>query len=195
MLEQSFRDIYQKILVAPVLPLLPQSVTPQYITALSAVLGFAFIPAILLNQPLWAIIFLVLSGYCDTLDGSLARARNQSSAKGAVLDIMADRFVECSVLLGLFLCDPENNGLWIFLMLCTSLLCITSFLVVGVFEKNNSVKSFHYSPGLIERAEAFIFFALMVVFPAYLVSLAIIYTILVLYTAAKRIIEFYTFNN
>ena len=191
MLEQKARKYYQSVLVEPILTIIPQSISPLHITLLSAVIGLAFIPALLFNQSLIAIIILLLSGYLDTVDGSLARARKQCSNFGSVMDIMADRIVECAVILAFFLRAPAVDGPWVIAMLISSLLCITSFLVVGIFEQNESHKSFHYSPGLIERAEAFIFFILMTLFPNSFVFFAALYSVLVFYTAYTRIKEFY----
>lgn len=61
---------------------------------------------------------------------------------------------------------PQERGLWCMLTLGSMLLCITSFLVVGIFTENQSQKSFHYSPGLMKRAEAFSFFIAMMIWPA-----------------------------
>lgn len=71
---------------------------------------------------------------------------------------MVDRVVEFVVVLALWFVAPQQRGLWCLLMLGSMLLCITSFLVVGIFSENQSQKSFHYSSGLMERAEAFSFF-------------------------------------
>ena len=69
------------------------------------------------------------------------------------------------------------------MILLANLLCITSFLVVGIFVEQNSNKSFFYHEGLMERAEAFIFFILMMLIPQWFAFLAVVYTILVLLTA------------
>lgn len=124
------------------------------------------------------------------LDGSLARHQNKTSPIGAALDITADRLVEFAIILGLFLIDPHKRGLLCLLMLGSVLLCITTFLVVGIFSENQSEKGFHYSPGLMERTEAFAFFALMMLFPIYFTPLAAIFSALTFFTAGKRLYEF-----
>ena len=77
-------------------------------------------------------------------------------------------------------------------MLGSILLCVTSFLVVGIFSENSSKKGFYYSPGLIERLEAFIFFICMLVLPMYFEALSIIFTILVVMTTVIRVMQFRT---
>jgi hypothetical protein len=82
------------------------------------------------------------------------------------------------------------DGIFSLLMLGSILICVTSFLVVGIFLENTSQKSFYYSPGLIERAEAFLFFVLMILFSKAFSILAVIFSILVFLTAALRLYQF-----
>ncbi|MDT4913731.1 MAG: hypothetical protein QOC66_2859 [Pseudonocardiales bacterium] len=51
----------------------------------------------------WALLVLALSGFTDWLDGVLARALNQMSAFGALLDPLADRLYILASLFGLVL--------------------------------------------------------------------------------------------
>jgi phosphatidylglycerophosphate synthase len=190
MMEHYLRPSYQQVLVNPVANRLRGRVTPNQITVLSGVFGVLVLPALVFNQVFLAIGLLLLSGYCDTLDGTLARAGQEISHWGSALDIMIDRLVELGVVLALWAVAPEVRGLWCLLMLGSMLLCITSFLVVGIFTANDSSKSFHYSPGLMERAEAFLFFIAMMLWPSMFVWLALLFTLLVLATAVSRLLEF-----
>lgn len=72
-------------------------------------------------------------------------------------------------------------------MLSSVLICVTSFLVAAVLEKTTGNKAFYYSPGLMERAEAFIFFIFMMLLPFTFSVLSIVFVVLVLYTAIVRI--------
>lgn len=181
MLEQKFRHYYQQVFINPVLRL-GCNFSPSVITLLSGVVGLLIIPAVYFHHPWLAVLLLALSGYLDTLDGSVARACNRTSQLGGALDIVIDRIVESSVIFALFLVD-QNRGIAVFLMLFANLICITSFLVVGIFVEQNSNKSFFYHEGLIERAEAFIFYALMILVPGYFNYLAYSYIVLVLLSA------------
>jgi cardiolipin synthase len=53
----------------------------------------------------WALVVLALSGFTDWLDGVLARALDQMSALGALLDPLADRLYILATLLGLVVRD------------------------------------------------------------------------------------------
>ncbi|MFZ9035847.1 MAG: CDP-alcohol phosphatidyltransferase family protein [Francisellaceae bacterium] len=190
MLEKLARHYYQIALVDPLVKLIGHSVSSISVTLLAGLFGVFFIPFLLTGHIIWAVACLLFSGYLDTLDGSLARYQNNSTPLGSVLDIMTDRVVEFCVIFAFYLVDPVQHGLAVILMLGSILLCITSFLVVGVFTPNDSDKSFHYSPGLIERAEAFAFFIAMTLVPTYFELLAFIFSGLVMLTAIIRLLQF-----
>ena len=190
MLEEWIRNPYQRLLVDPVVKVISPKITPIKLTMTAALLGTLFIPAAIMGFSFSAILLLLLSGYCDTIDGSLARYRNDSSDLGAVLDIMSDRWVEACVIVGLYCTDPGARALPCLFMLASILLCVTSFLVVGIFTENDSHKGFHYSCGLVERAEAFIFFIAMIVLPSFFNEFALIFSGLVLLTAIIRLAQF-----
>ncbi len=67
--------------------------------------------AISQKQPLWlllATILLLASGFCDTLDGVLARTYQKASVFGGFLDSILDRYADAAVYVGVMvggLCD------------------------------------------------------------------------------------------
>lgn len=191
MIETYLKNHYQKCLVNPLLYRLGNRITPNQITLISGLLGILVLPVLFIGQAGFATLLLLFSGYCDTLDGTLARYTNRSTPWGSALDIMTDRLVEWVVVFALFLVAPDERGGWCMLMLGSMLLCITSFLVVGIFSVNQSQKSFHYSPGIMERAEAIFFFILMILLPDSFAFLAGLFSILVLCTAIIRLVQFY----
>jgi len=192
MIDSYYRSPYQKHFLEPLIKRgLFNALTPTRVTVL-ALLSGALIPLFLItHQTLFAFLCLLVSGFFDTLDGSLARHQNQTSPQGAILDITSDRIVEFSIILGLYLFAPESRALSCLWMLGSVFLCITTFLVVGILEENTSDKSFHYSPGIIERGEAFIFFSLMILFPSFFTPIAILFTLLVFLTSFLRIRKFF----
>lgn len=192
MLDSQARNFYQKICVEPMLRFLgKRRVSSAQLTLAACLFGIAVCPLLAFKMNALAAIALLVSGYLDTLDGSLARHKKAASPLGAVFDITSDRLVEFSVIFGLFLLDPSARALPALLMLGSVLLCITTFLVVGIFSQNSSEKSFHYSPGLIERTEAFILWLLMIFLPGYFSQLAYTFTALVFLTAVLHLRQFY----
>ena len=76
------------------------------------------------GQPLWillATILLLASGFCDALDGIIARIYQQTSTFGGFLDSLMDRYADAAVYAGVIiggLCNP----LWGLAALAGSLL-------------------------------------------------------------------------
>lgn len=164
--------------------------TPNHLTAISLVLGVMAPVALTLQWPLVACALLWASGLADVLDGSLARLTQAHSDWGAFFDNVSDRIVEFAVLFGLLLVDPAGRSVLCFAMAASVALCVTTFLLVGLFSQNNTEKSFYYSPGLIERAEAFVFFSAMILMERHFEWLALLFIILTLYTALDRFMCF-----
>lgn len=191
MIDSYLRPPYQSRIVEPLMRLRwLQIFSPNFITFLALCSGLSIAFFLYSHSIYQAFFALLLSGLLDTIDGSLARMKNTASPAGAFFDLFSDRFVEFAIVLGLFLYEPEARALYCILMLGSILLCVTSFLIVGIFSMNSSAKSFHYSPGIIERAEAFIFFSCMILLPDQFVPLAVIFTVLVFITGIIRLQEF-----
>lgn len=185
MIETYLRPSYQYYFVNRVAK--KTNFSPLKITLFACLTGILVMPALILNLPKIAVTLLLISGFLDTLDGTVARIQDQASMVGSILDIVADRIVECFVMLGLFFIDPPARAFAVLVMLSSCYLCVTSFLVVGIFSPNQSEKGFHHSPGLIERAEAFIFFIAMMLWPEHFFLLAYTFAGLVLLTSYLHI--------
>src|ERR1043166_5807091 len=194
MIESILRPTYQLYVVDPILRW-ARHYSPMTITYAACITGVMAAVMLVLRFPLIATLLLLISGFLDTLDGTVARAENKTSNLGSVLDIVSDRVVEFAMIFALFALDPLHRGGLTLAMLGSCYLCITSFLVVGIFTPNESHKGFHYSPGLIERAEAFLFFILMIWSPNYFSWFAYLFTSLVLLTSFLRIKQFMNLGN
>jgi archaetidylinositol phosphate synthase len=192
MIESYVRPSYQRYFMDPLAKLLLRMpfITPNRVTTLSVIFGVIAAVLFAFQLKYSAVILLLLSGMCDTLDGTLARISSRSTDIGSAWDIVADRIVEFCVIFSFYFYAPSHDALAVLMMLGSSYLCITTFLVVGIFAENHSQKGFHYSAGLMERPEAFIFFIVMMLFPVAIPILGWIYAVLVFYTAAIRMLEF-----
>ena len=188
MIEQTIRPLSQRLFFSPVATLLAPHISANQVTLLSCILGVCVIPAYFYFGAWCGTLALLLSGIADVLDGSIARKRNESSESGGVYDIMSDRAVESAAMMALYVTIPES-GLLCLLMLSSVLLCICSFLLSAIHTPKDGEKSFHYSAGLMERAEAFIFFIIMMWMPEWFAALAILFIALVLWTTYVRMKE------
>jgi len=138
--------------------------TPNQISALGVVLGAASGVAYWLTGQtvassdghtpylFSAVILLLASGFCDALDGALARLYEKTSPLGGFLDSLLDRYVDASAFCGLILgglCDP----FWGLLALLGSLL--TSYARA----RSEAADVPMETVGVIERAERLLILA------------------------------------
>jgi len=189
MIEQKIRPFFQKYFVDNVANKLDERISPNSITLLSLFLGLLSAMTLFIDVSA-SVVLLLLSGYLDILDGSIARVAGKSSDFGTMLDILSDRFVECFIIIAIFIRQPELAIAGLFMMMSV-IVCISSFLLVGIFSQKESHKSFYYSAGLMERAETFVFFVIMMIYPDTVLLLSVVFIILVLWTTLYRAYEFY----
>ena len=194
MLDKFLRSDLESKLIAPMLrPKFWSKVKPAQLTLLSCAFGIIAAPYLVMGHRFLPFILLFLSLFFDLLDGNLARRNNQASNIGAVLDIFCDRVVE-----GLFLVAIALTGrchaIYPMLALTSILLCVTAFLCVGIYTANHTQKGFYYSPGLVERPEAFIAFGLMLIFPGFTAGICSILASCVTLSALLHLKNFATYE-
>jgi archaetidylinositol phosphate synthase len=89
--------------------------TPNKISIIGFILAFAsaITYALTPNQPPWllilATIFLLASGFCDTIDGIVARTFQQATVFGGFFDSILDRYADAAIYAGIIisgLCNP-----------------------------------------------------------------------------------------
>ena len=98
------------------------------------------------------------SGACDFLDGRLARITGKSSASGAALDSILDRYSEAAMLIGLAWYYRES---WVLLPVLAFL--AGSFLVPYVRARGEGL-GLHLKVGLMQRPERVVVLGVAVVF-------------------------------
>jgi archaetidylinositol phosphate synthase len=125
--------------------------TPNIMTAIG--LAFAFLSASAYAEwqfhpvvPWLAFILLLLSGFCDALDGVVARIYGESTVFGGFLDSLLDRYADAAVFVGMIIAG-----------LCyywAGLLAIVGSLLVSYSRARAEAAGFKMeSVGLAERAE------------------------------------------
>jgi archaetidylinositol phosphate synthase len=131
--------------------------TPNKISAIGIVLAFLSATAYAAWQTnklylLLATVLLLISGFCDALDGILARLYHKTTAFGGFLDSLLDRYADAVVYAGIItsdLCD----ALWGLTAL------IGSLLVSYTRARAEATDIKMESVGLAERAERIIILA------------------------------------
>ncbi|MBQ8159460.1 MAG: CDP-alcohol phosphatidyltransferase family protein [Clostridia bacterium] len=162
--------------------------SPTQVTLLACAVGVLGAVTVVLHFPVGVSVALLwLSGYLDTVDGSLARRTHRTSAIGTLLDIFLDRVVELSYILALVLREPD--AAFSSMLLCMSIvLSMTVFLTAGNLLKNTGVKTFRYQTGLMERTDGFILTTVMLLIKGYVKYTAAVYAALILFTALQRLV-------
>lgn len=155
------------------------------LTAIGMLVGIAAALLVLTEHTVAGFAVLWLSGLIDAADGTLARMTKPSQL-GAILDITFDRVVEIAVILALAYNHPDARFL---LVLLAGIIAIAMslFLSIGAAVANQSVKSFHYAPGLGERTEAFICLSLMILDSERLALWTWVFIGVIAFTMAQRL--------
>jgi cardiolipin synthase len=88
---------------------IPTLMTWSRIAAIPLIIGVYYLDSLTIEtQNLIATLMFVVFAWTDWLDGYLARKLNQTSAFGAFLDPVADKFLVCAALLMLVQMDRVN---------------------------------------------------------------------------------------
>ena len=128
--------------------------TPNMITGTGMLLAFlsAFAYAEWQSRTfflLLAFVLLLLSGFCDVLDGIVARLYGQATVFGGFLDSMLDRYADAAVYIGIIV-GGLCNGLW-------GLIAVVGSLLVSYSRARAEAAGIKMeSVGLAERAERMI---------------------------------------
>lgn len=161
------------------------AISPNSITIaafITGVLSGIFVSA---DFRISALFFLITSGLLDVLDGTVARLTGTSHPAGAYIDLISDRMVEAAFIIGLSIRYPQYAFAYI-LFLASVLLHFATFVSAGALFKNEGHKSMHHDHSVIERAEAFIVFALLLLFPAYIFELLTLFSGAIIVDAIGR---------
>ncbi len=166
--------------------------TPNHVSALGIVFAvfsaLAYVYAhshqlILITAP----IFLLISGFCDALDGAIARIHGETTTFGKFLDSMLDRYADAIIFCGIIfggLCDP----FWGFIAL------ISSLMVSYARARSEALGVGMEAVGIAERAERLIILAaasfLSVVWPEALNWATIVLALLTSLTVFQRVVYF-----
>jgi len=158
---------------------------------LLAIVGFYFA---YLQQPLLSLPFFILSGAADAIDGAVARARKEVSARGAYIDGVIDRLVEFLFVLSFIFYSlpaiiiPTALSLVLILFFGS---CMTGFATAYAdHRKVADAKKLARQPGILPRAERlillFIALALVPFAPLYSSVLLLLGAGLAIITFAQR---------
>ncbi len=136
-------------------------VTANGATIAAAIIGVVAGVAFAVDRVGPGILLLAVSAALDALDGTLAREFGGASTPlGGVMDLCFDRVVEAAVIIGIVWRHRELD-FYALLLVASWYVNITVFLAVGAAMERRGPKLIDYPPGIVERTEALIFFAVL----------------------------------
>ena len=185
MLDTKARKYIQPILDSFARVCLRIGVSANTLTVAGMLIGVLAALLVVNDHAVAGVIVLWFSGLIDAADGTLARL-TRPSAIGAILDITFDRVVEVAMIVALACLYPDAR-LSLVILAGIIAIAMSLFLSIGAAVANQSIKSFHYAPGLGERTEAFICLSLMVLDHARLGLWTWLFIGVIVFTMAQRL--------
>ncbi len=176
--------------------------TANQITLTGFLLGCLAFPALILEEYLWALLFISLNRIFDGLDGALARKQGISDA-GGFLDISLDFLFYSLIPFGFVLANPEQNAIAGAFLIFSFIGTGTSFLAFAVMAGKRGIenpvyknKSLYYMSGLTEGTETISCFVLFCLLPNHFYTIAYIFGAACWFTTFTRIYSgFQTLND
>ena len=90
-------------------------------------------------------LFIIISGFCDVIDGAIARSQNRRTQFGGFLDSVCDRFADAAIIIGIIysgFVDPVLGAL-----------AIHASLTVSYVRSRAESEGLQCTVGIAERAE------------------------------------------
>ena len=137
-------------------------VSANLATAGGVASGVAAGLAFALGDVVAGLALLAISAGLDALDGTIAREFGSPTMFGGVADLVCDRIVETAVIVGIVWRHPDLD-FYALLLVASWYVNITVFLAVGAAIERRGPKIIDYPPGILERTEALIFFAILAI--------------------------------
>ena len=172
-------------------------ISPNQMTFIGFSFGVLMCLFIIIDQYLFATIFLFLNRLSDGLDGTMARLQTPTPL-GGYLDIVLDFLIYGGFVLSFGITEQNNTLLSMVLLFCyigtgSTFLAKAAILPSLTNQNLNEEipKSFHYAVVLVEGTDTIVFMVLCLLFPNFFIYFSFIFIILCLITIVFRIIVCY----
>jgi CDP-diacylglycerol--glycerol-3-phosphate 3-phosphatidyltransferase len=162
-------------------------ITADAITASGLVFAVAAAVAIGAGALNLGLLFLVLTGIPDLIDGAVAKAWGQASNRGAFFDSVSDRVTDALLFGGVAWYLVVSDGrAWAVIL---PVACYATASWVSYIRAKADALGYDARGGLVERAERFILLALGLLFPVLLLPILAVIVVLNLVTAGQRFVK------
>ncbi|MDE1265196.1 CDP-alcohol phosphatidyltransferase family protein [Vibrio aestuarianus] len=168
-------------------------ITANQTTVFGFIVGCFALPALVTEQYLWALLFIVLNRICDGLDGALARMQGITDS-GGFLDISLDFLFYSLIPFGFVLANPEQNAVAGAFLIFSFIGTGSSFLAFAVMAGKRGIenpvykhKSLYYMSGLTEGTETIACFIAFCLLPNHFAMIAYLFGAACWFTTFTRI--------
>jgi len=161
-------------------------ISADHLTALGVVMAGAAAVAIGFGNFPLGLLFLVLTGVPDVLDGAVAKASGTASPRGAFFDSVSDRVSDALLFGGVAWYFAANDpGLTVMLPVAV----LAASMLISYERARAEALGFNAKGGIMERAERMILLGLGLLFPVLLLPVLWIMLALTLVTAGQRFVK------
>ena len=124
------------------------NINPDVVTIIGLLISFFSGVMFASGDLIFGVIFILLSGICDVIDGAIARSHNRQSKFGGFLDSVCDRFADAAIIVGLVIGGYIGPILGV--------LAVHSAMTVSYVRSRAENEGIKCSVGIAERAERLI---------------------------------------
>ena len=156
MLDRRVLELSRGFLTSLAVRMAARGIRADQVSWFGFVVGLAAVPLIVLEQPSWAILPILVNRMLDGVDGALARQVGATD-RGAFLDIALDFLFYSSIPLAFALADPATNALAAAVLIYAFVGTGSTFLAFAVIAAKRGLtstaypgKGFYYLGGLTE---------------------------------------------
>lgn len=191
MIDEIVRPHLQRLLHPLARRLVDAGVAPIHLTLLGAVLAAAATGVALAGHIALGVAIWLLGRIPDGLDGSVARLGGRVTLWGAYLDTTLDMAAYSAIIVAFGVRHPELFVAWL-LILVGYILCSTTTLALSSLMEQRGVvvpegeRSIQYTRGLAGAGETYLVYALFVLLPSALPTIAWVWAAMLGATAVQR---------
>lgn len=186
MLDGQFRTNIEKGLRPVGQSLRRTGISADHLTGLGVVMAGAAAVSIAVGNLSLGLLFLILTGVPDALDGAVAKASGTAGPRGAFFDSTADRLSDALLFGGVaWYLSVEHPGQLVMLPMAV----MAASLIISYERARAESLGFNAKGGIMERAERLILLGLALLFPVLLIPVLWVMLVLTAFTAGQRFVK------
>jgi CDP-diacylglycerol--glycerol-3-phosphate 3-phosphatidyltransferase len=188
--KQTIKERLRGVLAPLVTVLERAGVSPMAVTIAGLALSFVGAGFVAAGRLRVGALALVVSGLCDTIDGSLARSAGQASRFGAFIDSTLDRVAELAFFSALVYHYASAGGRWSGAMIMLTLAALAGSLLTSYARARAEGLGLECTVGVLERPERIALLVVGLAFGHAVLSPVIaLLAVLSLYTFIQRVLH------